>query len=541
VLKIIQKNLVLYDKKGENHYDIISAFIKSLRGSDPNGAVYWMARMLSAGEDPLFIARRMIILASEDIGNANPNALMLANNCFQAVHHIGMPEARIVLSQTATYLASSPKSNAAYMAIEEAIAWVEKTGDLPVPLHLRNAPTKLMKEIGYGKAYQYAHAYENNFVEQEFLPTSISGLKFYDPQNNPRENELRKYLKNCWKDKYKYVLLLLIGLFSLLFDTHSQDWHYSQYYTSPLNINPALTGSFDGTFRASVNQKTQWMAVSAPYVTFSAGFDAQVFKSDVYRFLLGIGVNFNYDQAGDSKYTSLHPILSISLIKSLDRRNRNKLAFGFYGGLVHRSINYATLFFDEQYQNGIFDPSNPISESFGRESFNFFDCGIGAIYSFAPSKKFSMSVGVSGAHLNRPDQSLYQNKIPLGIKIIPLISFNIRLTDECTLSPMAFGAFQNQYREIVFGSNVSYLLSKRTYQDQLLVGGGIHYRWKDAFILTGFLEWNHLRFGFSYDINSSSLAHATQARGGFEFSIIYIYKRKMAQRLKNNPCPYEIM
>jgi len=203
VMKCIQKNLALYDKKGENHYDIISAFIKSMRGSDPNAAVYWLARMLEAGEDPLFIARRMIILASEDIGNANPNALLLANNCFQAVHQIGMPEARIILSQTAIYLASSPKSNASYNAIDEAIAWVRKTGDLPVPLHLRNAPTKLMKELDYGKNYKYAHSFEDNFADLEFLPQSISGKKFYEPQNNAREKKIRKYLKKCW-GKYNY-------------------------------------------------------------------------------------------------------------------------------------------------------------------------------------------------------------------------------------------------------------------------------------------------------------------------------------------------
>jgi len=203
VMKCIQKNLALYDKKGDNHYDIISAFIKSMRGSDPNAAVYWLARMLEAGEDPLFIARRMIILASEDIGNANPNALLLANNCFQAVHQIGMPEARIILSQTAIYLASSPKSNASYNAIDEAIAWVRKTGDLPVPLHLRNAPTKLMKELDYGKNYKYAHSFEDNFADLEFLPQSISGKKFYEPQNNARENEIRNHLKKCW-EKYNY-------------------------------------------------------------------------------------------------------------------------------------------------------------------------------------------------------------------------------------------------------------------------------------------------------------------------------------------------
>lgn len=204
VLKCIQNNLALYDKNGEQHYDIISAFIKSIRGSDPNAAVYWLARMLEGGEDPLFIARRMVILASEDIGNANPTALVIANNCFQAVNVIGVPEGRIVLSQTATYLACSAKSNAAYLAIDDAIAKVRATGDLPVPLHLRNAPTKLMKNLDYGKDYQYAHAHENSFVNIEFLPESISGNLFYNPGNNPRENEMRNFLKQRWKEKYGY-------------------------------------------------------------------------------------------------------------------------------------------------------------------------------------------------------------------------------------------------------------------------------------------------------------------------------------------------
>ncbi|MDR0207484.1 MAG: replication-associated recombination protein A [Bacteroidales bacterium] len=203
VMKCIQKNLALYDKNGEQHYDIISAFIKSIRGSDPNAAVYWLARMIEAGEDPLFIARRMTILASEDIGNANPNALLLANSCFQTVHQIGMPEARIILSQTAIYLASSPKSNASYLAIDDALDWVRKTGNLPVPLPIRNAPTQLMKKLDYGKDYKYAHSYENNFVNLEFLPESMSGKKFYEPQNNARENDIRNYLKKCW-EKYRY-------------------------------------------------------------------------------------------------------------------------------------------------------------------------------------------------------------------------------------------------------------------------------------------------------------------------------------------------
>ncbi len=204
VQHVIQQNLALYDKGGEQHYDIISAFIKSIRGSDPNAALYYLARMIKGGEDPLFIARRMLILASEDIGNANPNALLMANNCFAAVNVIGMPESRIILSQCVTYLACSHKSNASYMAIEEAMAAVEKNGDLPVPLKLRNDPTQLMKNLNYGKAYLYAHSFENNFIELEFLPEELSGTTFYQPGNNPRENEQRAYLKKLWKEKYGY-------------------------------------------------------------------------------------------------------------------------------------------------------------------------------------------------------------------------------------------------------------------------------------------------------------------------------------------------
>jgi putative ATPase len=204
VLSTIQQNLALYDKDGEQHYDVISAFIKSLRGSDPNAAVYWLARMIEGGEDPKFIARRMLILASEDIGNANPNALLLANNCFQAINVIGYPECRLILSQTAIYLASSPKSNASYLAIGNAQELVRKSGDQPVPIHLRNSPTKLMKDIGYGKEYKYAHDFENNFAEQDFLPDKLKGTKLYDPQNNAREKEIRERLKNLWGKKYNY-------------------------------------------------------------------------------------------------------------------------------------------------------------------------------------------------------------------------------------------------------------------------------------------------------------------------------------------------
>ncbi|EKY05166.1 recombination factor protein RarA [Capnocytophaga sp. oral taxon 332 str. F0381] len=204
VLHLVQKNTVLYDKTGEQHYDIISAFIKSIRGSDPNGAVYWLARMIEGGEDVKFIARRMLILASEDIGNANPTAMILANNTFQAVTTIGYPEARIILSQCAIYLASSPKSNASYKAIGKAQQVVKQTGDLPVPIHLRNAPTKLMKELGYGKDYLYAHDYDQNFAFQDYLPDDLQGEVFYHPGNNPREQALREYLKKLWGNRYHY-------------------------------------------------------------------------------------------------------------------------------------------------------------------------------------------------------------------------------------------------------------------------------------------------------------------------------------------------
>jgi putative ATPase len=204
VMKIAQQKVALYDKSGEQHYDIISAFIKSIRGSDPNAAVYWLARMIEGGEDVKFIARRLVILSSEDIGNANPNALLLATNCFEAVKIIGYPEARIILSQCVTYLASSPKSNASYMAINQAQALVREKGDLSVPLHLRNAPTKLMKDLNYGKAYKYSHDFPGNFVAQEFLPDEIKGTKLYEPGENARENELRKYLSGKWKGKYGY-------------------------------------------------------------------------------------------------------------------------------------------------------------------------------------------------------------------------------------------------------------------------------------------------------------------------------------------------
>lgn len=204
VMERVQENIAMYDKNGEMHYDLISAFIKSIRGSDPNAAVYYLARMIEGGEDPLFIARRLVIAATEDIGLSNPNAILMANSCFQAIHQIGMPEGRIILSQATIYLATSPKSNSAYMAINKAIEEVRKTGNLPIPLHIRNAPTKLMKDLGYGANYKYAHDFDNHFINDEYLPKEISGNSFYEPQTNAREKEISTFLHNLWKGKYGY-------------------------------------------------------------------------------------------------------------------------------------------------------------------------------------------------------------------------------------------------------------------------------------------------------------------------------------------------
>jgi putative ATPase len=540
VTKIIQKKLVIYDKKGENHYDIISAFIKSLRGSDPNAAVYWLARMLSAGEDPLFIARRMIILASEDIGNANPNALLLANNCFQAVHQIGMPEARIILSQTAVYLASSPKSNASYMAIEEAINWVQKTGDLPVPLHLRNAPTKLMKDLNYGKNYQYAHDHEHNFVEQEFLPESISGKKFFEPQNNPRENELRKYLKNLWKNKYQYIILLLISLSSFLYG-FSQDHHYSQFYVEPMNINPSLTAVYDGLFRVGVHHRSQWLAVSKPFSTFSCFADAPVYKNDRRGELFGLGIHFLTDKAGDAQYRSFQGALSASYLKSLDAHRKWKWLLGVYLSINQRDLLIDKLYFDEQFRNSYFDPNNPVSDVVPSSVYLYFDWGTGTALSFAPSRNQIFSIGLSISHLNRPKQSLLEESAKMNMKWTAYLSMKWECGKNFLLQPSIYTAFQGTAMEWIGGTNFEYIFKEHAYSDGVTIGAGAFYRLKDAFILNALVEIKNIRFIFGYDVNLSSFAPATHNRGGFELSLVYTFKRKTIRKIGKEPCPFEVL
>lgn len=540
VLKVIQKNLVIYDKKGENHYDIISAFIKSMRGSDPNAAVYYLARMLAAGEDPLFIARRMIILASEDIGNANPNALLLANACFQSVHQIGMPEARIILSQTATYLAASPKSNASYMAIEEAMNWVTKTGDLPVPLHIRNAPTQLMKDLGYHKGYQYAHQYENNFSEQEYLPDSIRGLKLYDPGNSPRENELRRYLRACWKEKYHYILFLLLSLTGFI-TLQGQDWHYSQFQVSEATLNPAHTGMFDGIVRGGLQERTQWLSVGKPFQTITGTVDLPVYKHAGKQWLVGTGISITDDNAGDTRYHSFQVQGSVGITKGLDRYHHHRISAGAYVAWLHRSLNRDALSFDEQYVNGYFSPDNPISETIERVSFGFLDWGIGMAWTYRINSKHNLVLGTTLSHLNRPEQSLLNVTSLLPVKSLSYIFAKITVSDYCQLQPAMYTAFQSRYFTLVAGSNVEFIFKKNNYQNGISVGTGLFYRYRDALVVTFLTEWENLRLVCSYDINISKFDIATRYRGGFELSLFYTLKRKKTGRAGYEPCSYGIL
>lgn len=542
VKRCIQKNLAIYDKQGENHYDIISAFIKSVRGSDPNAAVYWLARMLSAGEDPLFIARRLVVLASEDVGIANPNALLLANNCFQAVHQIGMPEARIILSETTIYLASSPKSNSAYMAINEAMEWVAKTGDLSVPLHIRNAPTSLMKKLDYGKDYKYAHDYENHFVEQEFLPDSISGKKFYEPQNNVRENELRRYLRSCWKDKYRYIIIWFIVIcMSFVNEISAQDIHFSQFYNHPLYLNPATAGAFQGVVRANLLQRTQWLSVTKPYNTLSGSVDMPLFKNKREKYLFGMGVSLHNDRSGDARFHIFDASIALSFLKNLGWKEQFRIGLGVSGGYGSRSLNVNNLYFDDQFQNGYFDPTNPTFEMLEKKKIGYFDLSLGATVCYLPTKNSEFTLGFAVFHLTRPKQSFLEGVLLYPIRFSPYVISNIQLTHELTLSPAFYTSFQSSFYEVTFGSNVEYDFNKNRYTTYITMGGGFFYRWNDALILNMFLEWKHVRFGFSYDVNISTLLPASHARGGFEFSLLYIYQKAKIRKIGKEPCPYEIM
>lgn len=541
VIHVIQQNLAIYDKNGEQHYDIISAFIKSMRGSDPNAAVYWMARMLVAGEDPLFIARRMVILASEDIGNANPNALLLANNCFQAVNVIGMPEARIPLTQTAVYLACSPKSNAAIIAIDKAYALIKQTGDLPVPLHIRNAPTNLMKELGYHKGYQYAHDFENNFVNQEFLPTQISGTTLYEPQNNPRENELRRYLKNCWKEKYKYVILLLIALCSFFNIAKAQNYHFSQVLTQPITLNPSLTGAYDGIIRGTVTERTQWLSVTKPFLTLGIGIDGAVFKDNRRQQLLALGLSVTADKAGDVNYTSMQAIASLSYIKYLGHHSKHKIGIGAYAGMIYNTFDFTLANWDEQYQHGLFHHDLPTSENFAYTHQYFFDCGAGLFWSFTPNKTNTFQLGGSAAHINRPADDFGTESTRLPVKWSSHFFARIGIGRDLALEPMLYGAWQRKFYEYTFGTNIEYFQRKNSYTTLFSFGGGLFYRWNDAVIADIFFDWQNLRISACYDFNVSKFIQATKIRGGFEIAISYIFRKKNITRLGKEPCPFDIM
>ncbi|MCR4680902.1 MAG: PorP/SprF family type IX secretion system membrane protein [Bacteroidales bacterium] len=541
VLHVIQQNLAMYDKNGEQHYDIISAFIKSMRGSDPNAAVYWMARMLVAGEDPLFIARRMVILASEDIGNANPNALLLANNCFQAVNVIGMPEGRIPLAQTAIYLACSPKSNAVIQAIDNAYAAVKQTGDLAVPLHIRNAPTKLMKELGYSKDYKYAHNYEHNFVNQEFMPEGLHDVKLYDPQDNPRENELRRHLRNLWKDKYKYIILLLIALSSFFQLGRAQNHHYSQFYTAPVSMNPALAGAYDGIIRIGANQRTQWLSVTEPYLTFGLGADGALYKNNRRQELIGIGGAVNTLKAGDVGYTSIQALAALSYVKYVGRQNRHKIGLGIYGGMFHNFFNPEAANWDEQFQHNFHDPYLPSGETILTNRQYYFDMGAGAFWSFTPDRFNTFQLGFSAAHLNRPKETFGTTSQRLPIRYTAHFISRIGLMENLALEPMAFASWQKSFSEYTFGTNIEYFQRKNHFLTLFSFGGGLFYRWNDAVIANLFFDWQSLRIGVSYDVNVSPFHVATHLRGALELSITYIFRRQNVTRTGNLPCPYDLL
>lgn len=541
VVQVIQQNLAIYDKKGEQHYDIISAFIKSMRGSDPNAAVYWMARMLVAGEDPLFIARRMIILASEDIGNANPNALLLANNCFQAVNVIGMPEARIPLTQTAVYLASSPKSNASVMAIDTAYSIIKQTGDLPVPLHIRNAPTNLMKELEYSKGYQYAHNYEHNFVNQEFMPQQLSGVKIYEPQNNPRENELRKYLRSCWNDKYKYVILFLVALSCFFLPCRAQNYHFSQFYTQPVSLNPALSGAYDGIIRATTAYRSQWHSVTVPFQTFGIGVDGAVYRNNRRQELIGLGASFNADNAGDVNYTSYQALITLSYIKYVGRHSRHKIGIGGYGGFINNVFDYYAARWDEQYQNGMYLPTVPSSEIFASDKQFFFDCGAGLFWSYSPNKSNTFQLGASASHLNMPRDAFGTDFSRLPVRYNAHFISRIGLTRDLALEPMIYTSWQRKFSEYTFGTNIEYFQRKNSYTTLFSFGGGLFYRWNDALIADVFFDWQNLRLGICYDMNISPFVNATHVRGAVEVSLSYIFRKKTIRKLGKEPCPYDLM
>lgn len=541
VVQIIQQNLAMYDKNGEQHYDIISAFIKSVRGSDPNAAVYWLARMLIAGEDPLFIARRLVILASEDIGNANPNALLLANSCFQAVNAIGMPEARITLAQTAIYLASSPKSNASVMAIDMAYGAIKQTGDLPVPLHIRNAPTKLMKELGYGKEYQYAHNYKNNFVDQEFMPEPLCGFKIYEPQNNMHENKLREYLRSCWRDKYKYILLLLIALGCFFHTVIAQNYHFSQFYTQAISLNPALSGAFDGMFRASTDYRSQWSSVTTPFQTFGLNVDGAIYKNNRRQELIALGASLNVDKCGDVSYTSLQAIATASYIKYVGRHGQHKIGFGAYGGIINNTFDYFAAHWDEQFTGGAFTPTAPSSEVFATTKQYFFDCGAGLFWSFSPNRSNSFLLGASASHINHPADAFGNASSRLPVRYSAHFISRIGLSSNLAISPLLYASWQRKFSEYTFGANLEYFQKKNSYTTLFSFGGGLMYRWNDALVADLFFDWQNVRLGISYDINISPFVVATHARGGFEISLLYTLKRKTITRLGKEPCPYNIM
>ncbi|MDX9891475.1 MAG: PorP/SprF family type IX secretion system membrane protein [Bacteroidales bacterium] len=336
------------------------------------------------------------------------------------------------------------------------------------------------------------------------------------------------------------MILFLVGIFSLL-KVDAQDLHYSQFYTAHYLLNPAMTGVFDGKVRANLNQKTQWLSVTKPFVSLSGSIDAPIYKNNKLKHLVGLGLHINTDKAGDSEFRSLDINLAASFVKSLGYKNNHKIGIGFTGGYVQRSLNYAALHFDEQFQNGFYNPNNPITELFGDLKINYFDFGLGVFYNYSPKKNNLYSFGFSAFHLNRPTQSYRQGTMILPIRFTPFFSSRLMLTDYLVLSPAAFASIQGNFSEYTAGSNLEFLLKKNAYTTLATFGVGLFYRWKDAIIVNVLMDVQNLKLGFSYDLNISTFFPATKIRGGFELSIIYTYKKSKVGRTGREPCPYEIM
>ena len=353
--------------------------------------------------------------------------------------------------------------------------------------------------------------------------------------------KLKVVKKNCWKEKYKYVILLLVALFSFFQNPKAQNYHFSQFYSQPITLNPSLTGAFDGVFRASTTERSQWLSVTKPFLTLGLGVDGAIFKDNRRQQLLALGASVTADKAGDLNYTSLQALASLSYIKYLGHHGKHKVGLGAYAGMIYNTLDFSFANWDEQYQNGLFHPDLSSGENFSYTKQYFFDCGAGLFWSYTPNKTNTFQVGASAAHINRPADDFGTESSRLPVKWSTHFFSRIGLTHNLALEPMFYGAWQRKFREYTFGTNLEYFQRKNSYTTLFSFGGGLFYRENDALVVDLFFDWQNLRLGACYDLNVSKFIQATQIRGGFEITLSYIFRRKTITRLGKEPCPYDIM